>query len=117
MAARNRRVFVSAVRRDDLIIFNAYHDVVQFTLPGTTDGAFWCCSSIRISGREPEDSVELGDMYQVTGRSLLMLKHGRRAERMKLKAISSKPNHARSPNGETAGGPRRKRRSEASEPP
>ena len=57
-----------------LIIFNAYHDVVQFTLPGTTDSAFWL---LLIDTNQPDDALtktafEPGDSYQVTGRSLLM---------------------------------------------
>jgi glycogen operon protein len=57
-----------------LILFNAYHDVVQFTLPGTTDSAFWL---LLIDTNQPDEQLirtafEPGDVYQVTGRSLLM---------------------------------------------
>jgi isoamylase len=57
-----------------LIVFNSYHDVVQFTLPGTTDSAFWL---LLIDTNQPDDAItrtafEPGDVYEVTGRSLLM---------------------------------------------
>jgi glycogen operon protein len=57
-----------------LIVFNSYHDVVQFTLPGTTDSAHWLpLIDTNQPSDEPVKSAFLpGDVYEVTGRSLLM---------------------------------------------
>jgi isoamylase len=68
-----------------LIVFNSYHDVVQFTLPGTTDSAFWL---LLIDTNQPDDGItrtafEPGDIYQVTGRSLLMFSMVAETERAK----------------------------------
>ena len=57
-----------------LIVFNSYHDVVQFTLPGTTDSAHWL---LLIDTNQSSDELiktafTPGDVYEVTGRSLLM---------------------------------------------
>jgi glycogen operon protein len=57
-----------------LVVFNSYHDVVQFTLPGTTDSASWL---LLIDTNQPSDELlktafTPGDEYQVTGRSVLM---------------------------------------------
>jgi glycogen operon protein len=67
-----------------LVIFNAYHDVVQFTLPGSTDAAHWL---LLIDTNQPVDlakaAFEPGDVYQVTGRSLLMFSIEAETERAK----------------------------------
>jgi len=57
-----------------LIVFNAYHDVVRFTLPGSTDAAHWL---LLIDTNQPVGDLSRtafisGDEYEVTGRSLLM---------------------------------------------
>ncbi len=57
-----------------LLLVNAYHDVVGFTLPETVGGTQW----IRlIDTNLPEDqeaaSFRAGDRYDVTGRSLLVM--------------------------------------------
>jgi len=57
-----------------LIIFNSYHDVVKFTLPGSTDEAHW---TLLIDTNQPDKDADhhtfaTGDEYAVTGRSLLM---------------------------------------------
>jgi glycogen operon protein len=57
-----------------LVVFNSYHDVVQFTLPGTTDSAHWL---LLIDTNQSNDELiktafAPGDVYEVTGRSLLM---------------------------------------------
>lgn len=68
-----------------LIVFNAYHDVVQFTLPGTTDSAFW----LMLADTNQDDATlertafEPGDVYQVTGRSLLLFSMVAETERAK----------------------------------
>ncbi len=57
-----------------LIVFNAYHDLVSFTLPGTTDSTFWLL--LTDTNQDDENlsrtAFEPGDTYDVTGRSLLM---------------------------------------------
>ena len=59
-----------------LVVFNAYHDVVNFTLPGETSDARWL---LLIDTNIPEHLAEhhkvnfgTGDTYAVTGRSLLV---------------------------------------------
>jgi glycogen operon protein len=68
-----------------LIIFNGYHDVVKFTLPGNTDAAHW---RLLIDTNQPDDETEhpsfgAGDTYDVTGRSLLMFSMAAETERAK----------------------------------
>jgi isoamylase len=68
-----------------LVLFNSYHDVVQFTLPGTTDSAFWL---LLIDTNQPDEELtrtafEPGDVYQITGRSLLMFSMVAETERAK----------------------------------
>ncbi|SDC52784.1 glycogen debranching protein GlgX [Paraburkholderia lycopersici] len=56
-----------------LIVFNAYHDVVDFTLPTVPGNAQWSClidTNMPVRDELPE--FEAGDVYQVTGRSLLL---------------------------------------------
>jgi len=56
-----------------LLIFNAYHDVVVFTLPTVPGGRHWrCLVDTNIPERRDEPVFAAGDTYQVTGRSLLM---------------------------------------------
>jgi isoamylase len=68
-----------------LIVFNAYHDVVQFTLPGTTDSAFWMLliDTNQDDERLSKTAFEPGDEYAVTGRSLLMFSMVAETERSK----------------------------------
>jgi glycogen operon protein len=62
-------------RADDqtvLLIFNAYHDVVKFTLPACAGGRVW---SLLIDTNRPDDAwggFTCGDEYDLTGRSLLL---------------------------------------------
>ena len=56
-----------------MLILNAYHDVVDFTLPHVPGGHHWrCLVDTNIPDRPDEPVFAAGDMYQVTGRSLLM---------------------------------------------
>jgi glycogen operon protein len=56
-----------------LLILNAYHDVVVFTLPGVPGGNQWkCLVDTNIPERGDEPLFAPGDEYQVTGRSLLL---------------------------------------------
>jgi isoamylase len=56
-----------------LMVFNAYHDLVEFTLPETVGG--WCWQLL-IDTNLPEDAeigrFATGEVYGVTGRSLLL---------------------------------------------
>ena len=56
-----------------LLILNAYHDVVPFTLPEATDGREWVCL---VDTNQPDlggaPRFQFGDVYAVTGRSLLL---------------------------------------------
>jgi len=57
-----------------LLITNAYHDVVRFTLPEVVGGLDWIClvdTNRPDPGEEPE-RFAFGDQYDVTGRSLLL---------------------------------------------
>ncbi len=63
-------------RGDDrtlLIVFNSYHDLVEFTLPETAGVTTWTRA---FDTNIPEDSgeavFESGQVYEVTGRSVLV---------------------------------------------
>jgi isoamylase len=56
-----------------LIITNAHHDVVNFKLPEVTEGKYW----VRLIDTNQPNTTDVpqfkfGDVYQVTGRSLLL---------------------------------------------
>ena len=56
-----------------LLIYNAHHDVVNFTLPSVPEGRHW---QALIDTNRPDSQLatfEFGDVYAVTGRSLLAL--------------------------------------------
>ena len=57
-----------------LMVLNAHHDLVEFTLPETVGGWHW---RLLIDTNLPEDpgigAFATGDVYGVTGRSLLLL--------------------------------------------
>ncbi len=56
-----------------LIVLNAYHDVVDFTLPSVPGNDQWrCLIDTNMPVREELPEFEAGDVYQVTGRSLLL---------------------------------------------
>jgi glycogen operon protein len=56
-----------------LLIMNAYHDVVNFTLPEVPGGNEWkCLIDTNIPDRPDEPLFKPGDAYQITGRSLLL---------------------------------------------
>ena len=56
-----------------LMVFNAYHDLVEFTLPETVGGLHW---QLVIDTNLAEDAemgrFGSGEVYGVTGRSLLL---------------------------------------------
>jgi glycogen operon protein len=57
-----------------LLIMNAYHDVVKFTLPELVGGSRWLCL---LDTNQPERSdtptFGVGDVYGVPARSFLLL--------------------------------------------
>ncbi|MFM0731175.1 glycogen debranching protein GlgX [Paraburkholderia sediminicola] len=56
-----------------LLVLNAHHDVVNFTLPDIPEGDQWTClldTNMPVRAELPQFSA--GDAYQVTGRSLLL---------------------------------------------
>ncbi|WP_322102437.1 glycogen debranching protein GlgX [Paraburkholderia sp. J41] len=56
-----------------LIVLNAYHDVVDFTLPSVPGNDQWnCLIDTNMPVRDELPEFEAGDVYQVTGRSLLV---------------------------------------------
>ncbi|CAG9266864.1 Glycogen operon protein GlgX homolog [Paraburkholderia unamae] len=56
-----------------LIVLNAYHDVVDFTLPSVPGNDQWSCLiDTNMPVRDELPDFEAGDIYQVTGRSLLL---------------------------------------------
>ncbi|MGI4815569.1 MAG: glycogen debranching protein GlgX [Janthinobacterium lividum] len=56
-----------------LIVFNAHHDVVDFTLPEIYGSQSWTCMiDTNMPVRDELPEFDSGDVYQVTGRSLLL---------------------------------------------
>ena len=58
-----------------LVIFNAYHDVVNFTLPGEAADARWALlidTNLPLGLAEHKVNFATGDVYEVTGRSVLV---------------------------------------------
>jgi isoamylase len=58
-----------------MLVLNAHHDVVEFTLPEVAGGRDWRClvDTNRPDLDEEEERLPLGHAYEVTGRSLLLL--------------------------------------------
>ncbi|WKB52929.1 glycogen debranching protein GlgX [Eleftheria terrae] len=58
-----------------LLVMNAWHDVVEFTLPEVTGGTRWTCLvDTNAPERDSLPEFDVGHCYQVTGRSLLLLR-------------------------------------------
>ncbi|MCY0388040.1 glycogen debranching protein GlgX [Robbsia sp. Bb-Pol-6] len=56
-----------------LMVFNAHHDVVDFVLPDVTGSEQWTCMiDTNVPVRDDLPQFGSGDVYQVTGRSLLL---------------------------------------------
>jgi glycogen operon protein len=56
-----------------LIVLNAYHDVVNFTLPGEPNERWRLLIDTNQEGALPTEDFSKGDVYVVAGRSLLLL--------------------------------------------
>ena len=64
-----------------LLVFNAHHDVVNFTLPDIPGSDVWTCLiDTNAPVREEVPTFGPGDTYQVTGRSLLLFSLQARGE-------------------------------------
>lgn len=61
-----------------LTIFNAYHDVVRFTLPVSDDNAQWklMLDTNQADAAASTAVFSAGEVYEVTGRSVVMLRMG-----------------------------------------
>jgi glycogen operon protein len=58
-----------------LLVFNAYHDIVQFTLPDCTDGKHWkLLFDTNTLDSAREEPFDIGDVYDVTARSCLLFR-------------------------------------------
>ena len=56
-----------------LLVLNAHHDLVQFTLPCATGGDTWAIVlDTNLPDTEGNTTVASGEHYAVTGRSLLL---------------------------------------------
>lgn len=55
-----------------LLIYNAHHEVVNFTLPAVTDGRSWLSLIDTNQPDTPMAEFDLGHLYAVTGRSLVV---------------------------------------------
>lgn len=55
-----------------LLVYNAHHDVVNFTLPEVTDGRSWLTLIDTNRPDAPMAEFEFGHAYAVTARSLVM---------------------------------------------
>jgi isoamylase len=68
-----------------LLVFNSYHDVVNFTLPEIPGSDQWSCLiDTNAPIREELPEFESGDHYQVTGRSLLLFALHARGETKRI---------------------------------
>jgi glycogen operon protein len=56
-----------------LLVFNAHHDLVEFTLPECSGGSHWkLLIDTNITEERDLGRFETGDTYGTTGRSLLV---------------------------------------------
>ncbi len=56
-----------------LLVFNAHHDIVDFVLPEVTGSQQWTCMiDTNVPVRDELPEFDAGNVYQVTGRSLLL---------------------------------------------
>ncbi|CAM2145297.1 Glycogen operon protein GlgX homolog [Pararobbsia alpina] len=68
-----------------LLVFNAYHDVVDFTLPDIPGSDQWTCLiDTNAPVREELPEFDAGNVYQVTGRSLLLFALHARGETARI---------------------------------
>ncbi|EFH09919.1 glycogen debranching protein GlgX [Pseudoroseomonas cervicalis] len=72
--AQESNIRVAAHDATLLLILNAYHDAVEFTLPAVQDGVAWTrlIDTNLPDEEEDEPDFKVGESYTVTGRSLLL---------------------------------------------
>jgi isoamylase len=59
-----------------LLVMNAHHDLVEFTLPECPGGRSWSLVlDTNLAGGEPKFLGETGDLYGMTPRSLTLFLH------------------------------------------
>ena len=63
-----------------LIVLNAHHDLVKFTLPACAGGDSWVLRIDTNLAAEASGSFKTGQAYGATGRSLLLFQHERGAD-------------------------------------
>jgi isoamylase len=75
-----------------LLVLNAHHDVVEFTLPEVPGSDQWSCLiNTNAPVREELDDFDSGSVYQVTGRSLLLFAlHARGATKRIFRELEQK---------------------------
>src|SRR5215472_1631982 len=65
-----------------LVVLNAYHDVVEFTLPAVPDGDSWVCLiDTNVPDRIQDTPHDFDEVYEVTGRSFLLFVLEQKARR------------------------------------
>jgi isoamylase len=74
-----------------LIVFNAHHDVVEFTLPPCFEAAGWTLLIDTNDPGVPAARFEFGAVYAVTGRSLLLFERIPETPQKKPKRRSRRP--------------------------
>ena len=64
-----------------LVVLNAYHDVVEFTLPAVPDGDSWVCLiDTNVPDRIQDTPHDFDEVYEVTEQSFLLLALERKAK-------------------------------------
>jgi isoamylase len=57
-----------------LLVLNSHYDLVNFTLPAYPDGSAWSLLiDTNLIDTDPQYRGQSGDIYGVTGRSLILL--------------------------------------------
>ena len=72
-----------------LIVFNAHHDLVKFALPSCVECSSWRRLFDTNDAALPEERFEIGAVYEVTGRSMLVFE--RVAGEKKAARTAAKP--------------------------
>ena len=93
------RAQVSGVKRrgEDgtlLIVFNAHHDLVRFALPSCVECSRWSRLFDTNDAALPEESFEIGAVYEVTGRSMLLFERVPGADKGAKTAPKAAERHA-----------------------
>ena len=73
--AQESGIRVAAHDQTVLVVLNAYHEAVEFTLPPAQDGQEWTClldTNVPEETDDEDETFAIGDSYTVTGRSLLL---------------------------------------------